>query len=162
MSGRERHAGAWVILDLLLAVALVWLVLPVVSRAYERKQSKRELALVGREAHDLYDALCAYFDRDEGFRPDGADRFVDLRSLRPLRQRGYYRGPINDHLLDSRADAFDAPIGPDATQHFWLEMTLARDPSIRILVSRSDRAPMAGGRWRDGVFVHRDGRLERL
>ena len=39
-------------------------------------------------------------------------------------------------------------------------MTLKRDPSIRLLVARSDDAPLSGGVWLDGVFIYRDGRLE--
>ena len=39
-------------------------------------------------------------------------------------------------------------------------MSLARDPAVRVLVARSDDAPMCGGEWCDGVFVFRNGNLE--
>ncbi len=41
-------------------------------------------------------------------------------------------------------------------------MTVAADPGIRLLVVKSDDAPMGGGEWLDGVYAFREGRLEAL
>lgn len=83
-------------------------------------------------------------------------------TLEPLRRRGYYTGAIGKYLVDGRIDAYDAPDDQGPNHEFWIEMTLASDPSVRILIARSDDAPLGRGTWTDGVFVVRDGRLEAL
>ena len=44
----------------------------------------------------------------------------------------------------------------------WIEMTLASDPDVRVLIATSDDAPLSRGSWTDGVFIVRGGRSERL
>ena len=53
-------------------------------------------------------------------------------------------------------------IGVIAAAVQMLEMTLDRDPEIRLLVARSDDAPASGGSWVDGVFLVRGGVLKPL
>ena len=67
---------------------------------------------------------------------------------------------INGVLLNGRIDVYQSPDDQGLNQEFWLEMTLERDPSIRLLVTHSDDAPLSGGVWLDGVFVYRNGKLE--
>jgi hypothetical protein len=91
-----------------------------------------------------------------------AEPGFDEVTLDPLRQGGHYAGLVNSKLLDGRIDAYDSPDETGENAEYWLEMTLARDPSIRFVVARSDDAPLGGGRWLDGAFIYRDGSLERL
>ena len=37
-------------------------------------------------------------------------------------------------------------------------MTLEADPNVRLLVVKSDDAPMSGGKWLDGVYLFRNAR----
>ena len=41
-------------------------------------------------------------------------------------------------------------------------MTLKRDPGIRLVIARSDDAPIADGEWLDGAYLYRGGRLEKI
>ena len=79
-----------------------------------------------------------------------------------LARRGYYVGRVRGLLAGARADAYDSPDDRGPNREFWMEMTLASDPSVRFVIARSDDAPMGGGTWLDGAYVFRTGRLERL
>jgi hypothetical protein len=94
---------------------------------------------------------------------------ASIRTSTPVRRstpsrssRGYYHGAIDAFLLNGRVDGYDAPDDQGPDHEFWMEMTLASDPSVRILIARSDNAPSSRGTWIDGVFVWRDGKLEQL
>ena len=84
-----------------------------------------------------------------------SDEF-DLASLEPLVDMGYYTGKVTTRLDGDQADAYDAP---DGNKEFWLEMTLANNPSVRFLVADSDDAPLSGGDSLDGIFLFLDGKL---
>ena len=77
-----------------------------------------------------------------------------------MSNRGYYRGPLRTYLVNGKVDAYDSPDDRGLNREFWVEMTLRADPSIRVLVARSDDAPLGGGAWREGVFVIRNGETE--
>ena len=79
-----------------------------------------------------------------------------------MTKRGYYRGLLLKRMRGNRADAYDSPDDQGRNREFWIEMTLAQDPSIRILIAKSDDAPLSGGRWVEGAFIYRDGDLEPL
>jgi len=149
-------------IDLLLVLALIATVVPLVLSAVNKSNVRAELEVVDREALQLYQAFLSFYERNgeypKAFGVDG----VDPATLNPLQRRGYYDGPLLARLLDERVDAYDSPDDRGRNQEFWLEMTLARDPAVRYVVARSDNAPLAGGKWLDGVYVRRGRRLEAL
>ena len=108
------------------------------------------------------DGLVLYDLQDEQARTEAERPFPFLETLDPLARRGYYRGVMLAKLTNNRADAYDSPDDKGRNREFWLEMTLAMDPSVRILVAKSDDAPLSGGRWVEGVFIYRNGELEPL
>ena len=114
------------------------------------------------EARSLYDGFRRYHARNRAFpEATGASPFcTDI--VETLRRSGYYTGRIAEYLVDHRVDAYDAPRDEGGRREYWVEMTLAHDPAIRILVARSDDAPLGRGRWMDGVFLLRDGKVEPL
>ena len=158
---RESTRSGRVLVDLLLLAAILLAGWPLLTAAVDSSRRRADLELVQAEAHVLYDALDRFYERNQAF-PDSSDEpQFDLASLDPLRRRGYYEGWITSRLRGQAVDGYDAPDDRGEDQEFWLEMTLDSDPSVRIVVARSDDAPSTGGTWRDGVFVYRDGRLTR-
>ena len=148
--------------DAALIVAIVFLGQQVVDTAIARADKQASIDSLTREARSLYAALDRYFEDNRAYPSEHAEPRFDLATLEPLRQRGYYRGAINHHLLRKRIDAYESPDDRGTNREYWLEMTLAADPSVRLLVCRSDDAPLGGGDWLDGVFILRDGALEAL
>jgi hypothetical protein len=158
----QKLLKARTILDAVLAAITVLLLSHVLIVAFEVADRKATIRRVTAEAQTIYDAFALYYDRNGEF-PDDADKSrFDRVSLDPLRRRGYYRGSIDYLLIDRKADGYDSPDDRGANQEFWLEMTLAGDPRVRLLVVRSDDAPLGGGQWRDGAFIVRKGQLEPL
>ena len=146
-------------LDAILALALVYVLYLIGSAALARAGSRTELRVLTAEARTLYDALGRYNERNHGYPTTHGESPFDLQTLDPLRKRGYYRGPLTSYLIDRRVDAYESPDDEGPNREFWIEMSLRSDPSIRILVARSNDAPLGGGMWREGVFVFRNGAL---
>jgi len=115
---------------------------------------------VEREARALNDAFDAFRRRTGAF-PDGRgeDRF-DPATLDPLRVRGYYDGPLLEHLAGGRVDGYDSPDDRGTGREFWVEMTLDGDSASRWIIAHSDDAPSGGGVWLEGVYAWRHGRWE--
>lgn len=161
-AGKKKRGALVTIVDLALAAAAGYLVWAMLGTALERANIDSDLRIVTKEARDLYDAFQAFNERNEGYPADYAGRVFDPTTLDPLRKRGYYRGHIEARLNGERIDAYGSPDDRGLNQEFWLEMSLARDPRIRVLIARSDDAPLGAGEWREGVYVFRGGKLRAL
>lgn len=157
-AARAARAG----FDLLLALALLYVVSLLVASAIDTANRNAEMRIVRSEAHALYDAFQHYFDRNHSYPNAYLDPRFELDTLDPLQKRGYYRGTLAASLSGHRPDAYDSPDDEGTNREFWLEMSLESDPAVRVVVARSDDAPLGGGKWLDGVFLYRDGVLEPL
>lgn len=157
MTARARTA-----MNLVLFAVLVVLCVPIAAPAMRASKRREQVAAVAPEARALYEAFRTYRDRNGVF-PDvhGTPPF-DAATFEPLRRRGYYHGSIGNFLLGGRIDAYDAPDDKGTDHEFWMEMTLAADPGVRILIASSNSAPLGRGKWTDGVFVVCDGTMVRL
>jgi hypothetical protein len=146
--------------DVVLAVATLVMLALIAQAGLAASERRAALASAVAEARSLHEALERYRERNGAYPGTWIEPRFDPRTLAPLSSRGYYRGTLTSHLLDRSIDAYDSPDEQRPNGEYWLEMTLAADPSIRILVARSDDAPLGGGQWREGVYVYRDGALE--
>jgi len=148
--------------DLILLLAWIAVAVPLAVIAVHSAEVRADREIVEREARRLYKGFSEFRARMGEYPNAYAEMRFEPDSLDPLRRRGYYDGPLTSKLLRQRVDAYDSPDDRGLNQEFWVEMTLASDPSIRYVVARSDGAPLGGGSWLDGVYVLRDGRLEQL
>ena len=153
---------SWILLDLILLGAVLSMSGQIATPMVERGRRRSELRMVALEAHALYDAFQRYYAINHAYPDAIGDPGFDLATQEPLRRRGYYLGSIAKHLMEGRIDAYDSPSDQGSNREFWLEMTLMADPSTRLLVTRSDGAPLGRGEWRDGVFVVHGGKIEPL
>lgn len=158
---RANRIGS-ALFEALLLIAIICVLSLIVAPAIRSSQVKADLRVMEIEANTLYEAFEAYYEQHRAYPNAYAHPGLEPDTLDPLSMRGYYKGHIIKLLLNRRIDAYDSPDDQGNNREFWVEMTLASDPSIRFLVARSDDAPLGGGRWRDGVFIHRGGVLEHL
>ncbi len=156
-SAEDARASS-TILDSFLFVALVSLCVAIFASALGSAKAREELRVASVEARDLREAFRRYHERNDAYPDTELDKGSDM--FESLRRRGYYSGELAKLLPDGKVDAYDTPRNEGQGREFWVEMTLASDPSIRMLVARSDDAPLAHGTWTDGAFVLRDGKLE--
>lgn len=161
---RRGRVSRWArgVLDLVLLGGLLYVGSLLVASAVEAAQRREQLRLLKSEARVLYRAFNEYHERNRAYPGAYVDPVFDVKTLDPLQRRGYYRGTILSDLYRHQADAYDSPDDQGQNREFWLEMSLASDPTIRVLVANSDDAPLGGGKWLDGVYVYRDGALERF
>jgi hypothetical protein len=151
-----------VLLDLFLLGVFAVLCVLIARDGLESVRERDRIRAVYAEAKKLYEGFRRYHERNRAYpHPDVEPRF-ETDTLEPLRRRGYYRGELATYLVEGRIDAYDSPDDRGAGREFWAEMTLASDPNVRILVARSDDAPLSRGKWMDGVFVLRGGKVEPL
>lgn len=159
MTQSSRHRWS-TRLNLLLTFCLAGVVGLSLVQATRQANLEGDLRIARKEATDLYQALQAYHERHGSYPNSHAEPRIDEGTLDPLRRRGYYTGQISGVLLNGRIDAYHSPDDQGLNQEYWVEMTLERDPSVRLLVAHSDDAPLSGGDWKEGVFIYRNGRLE--
>jgi len=150
-----RSALDWFLLTAVLYVAIL-LTLAASSAANLKAQQR----IVRAEAHELFRSFEAYHERNHSYPNAYAEPRFDVTTLDPLTKRGYYRGNLLVNLRNHRIDAYGSPDDRGPNREFWVEMSLKDDPRVRVVVARSDDAPLGGGKWLDGVFVFRDGVLE--
>ena len=147
-------------IDAILMLSIVFIGGLTIRSATDSARRQAELKYAVSEARTLYASFTRYHERNQVYPNAYAAPRFDLETLDPLRRKGYYDGGILSVLQSGRVDAYESPDDSGLNQEFWVEMTFAGDPSIRILVARSDDAPLSGGDWVEGVFVYRDGTQE--
>ena len=160
MGSKEKGSAVRTMLNLVLLATFMTFAGLLLAEGVESANMTADLKLVAREADELYAAFESYFERHLEYPNAYAGNVFELETLDPLAKRGYYRGVLLAKMRGARADAYDSPDDKGRNREFWVEMTLAQDPSIRILVAKSDDAPLSGGRWVEGAFIFRDGDLE--
>ena len=145
------------LLELLMVVGIIGVLaaiaIPILREAVVKAQV-RAVVSEGRTVHTAFKTY--YLDHDQY--PDqgaGAGTF-DLASFDPLTSGGYYEGAVGQRLVNRQPDAYGAP---DASQEFYLEMTLKIDTTKRFLVADSDDSPLGGGASKayDGVYAFDNG-----
>lgn len=147
-------------IDLILLLSIVFIGGLTIRSGLDSARTRAELKYAVAEAQSLYDGLARYHEINHVYPSTYATPRFETDTFEPLRRKGYYDGGIVSVLQAGRVDAYDSPDDQGLNHEFWIEMTLAGDPSVRLLVARSDDAPLSGGDWADGVFVYRDGELE--
>jgi prepilin-type N-terminal cleavage/methylation domain-containing protein len=147
------------LLELLIVVATIMTLasmgIPVMRSAMLRAQ-------VGAAAADAKAIHVAFkrFYVDNNMYPNATSApAFSVTSFEPLVTEGYYDGAVRGKLLDGHADAYDSPDDEGNNQEFWLEMTLASDPTIRFVVADSNDAPLAGGEDLDGIYMYQNGTM---
>lgn len=150
-----------IVLNLILFVAWIAATGALVLSLTDASQLRADREALERDAREVYQAFEVYHRRHGEFPDPESDPNCRPGTLDPLRRRGYYDGVLTRRLLEGRIDGYGAPDDRGQNQEFWVELTLASDPTVRYLVARSDDAPLGGGTWHDGVYALRNGRLER-
>jgi prepilin-type N-terminal cleavage/methylation domain-containing protein len=139
------------IVTLILAV-LSMIAIPLMLDALNRAR----VSSLATDARAVYLAFQQYYV-DASFYPDSGTFALD--TFEPLVSQGYYTGTVGGLLVAGQADGYDSP---DSGAEFWLEMSLASNPSVRFLVAHSDDAPLGSGDYHDGIYYFYDGVLTQI
>jgi len=150
------------LVELLVVVAIIAVLMGITLPMMQSALLRAHVGAMSNDARVIHTAFKQYF-LDYDMYPNSVDSpAFELDTFDPLVSDGYYSGPIAERLEHGQADAYDSPDDRGVNQEFWIEMTLAFDPTVRFLVSDSDNAPLAGGVYMDGVFLYKNGVLHPL
>ncbi len=141
------------LLELLIVVAIIGILAAIAIPAMSSYAKKAHYAAALAECREVYTAFTGYHI-DNGMYPyDSSNPKFDLATFFPLD----YSGAITQRLVGQKADDFKSPDDGGLNQEFWLQMTLAEDPSVQFLIAHSDDAALEPGVWLRGVYVYRNG-----
>ena len=150
------------LIELLVVVAIIAIVSMIAAATMRDALVRSHIGAAATDAHAIYVAF-KRFHIDNHMYPNASSApAFELDTFDPLVSMGYYDGRLTSRLLNQQADGYDSPDDQGTNREFWLEFTLAYDPTVRFLVADSDDAPLGGGAYFDGIYLFREGVLTPL
>jgi prepilin-type N-terminal cleavage/methylation domain-containing protein len=148
------------LVELLITLAIVAVISAIALPMYKEAVLRAHISAGVSDAHSLQMAFKRYHVDHSAYPDDGP---FDLATFEPLVGLGYYDGRVGSRLLNDQADGYGSPDDLGTNQEYWLEFSLAYDPTVRFLVADSDNAPLGGGGGHyDGIFLFKNGVLKPL
>ena len=158
---RAAKNRGFTIIELLVVVAIIAIIVAIAIPLLQDAMLRANISAAAADGQALHTAF-KRFHVDNSMYPYALSApAFELDTFEPLMNMGYYSGTPGARMLGDRADSFDSPDDEGLNQEYWLEFTLAYDPTVRFVVADSDNAPLAGGQYIDGVYVYRYGVLSR-
>jgi prepilin-type N-terminal cleavage/methylation domain-containing protein len=150
------------LLELLVVVAIIAVLTAIAIPLMRDAIVRAHISAAATDAKAIYVAFKRHHMDTSMYPYASNEPAFQLDTFEPLVSMGYYDGRLTSRLVGNTADAYDSPDDNGVNQEFWLEVSLAYDPTVRFLISDSDDAPLAGGRYMDGIFLFRNGVLTPL
>ena len=155
-------AKGFSLLELLVVVAIIGVLMAIAIPLMQSAMLRAHVGAMASNSRVIFNAFQRY-RIDFNMYPNSVNPpAFELDTFEPLVSLDYYDGHVLSKLEAGQADGFDSPDDEGINQEFWLEMTLAYDPSVRFLVVDSDNAPLAGGAHLAGVYLYKNGVLHSL
>lgn len=150
------------LIELLIVVAIIGILASVAIPMMKVALLRSHVNAVATDAKVLHTAFKRHYMDHNKYPNAVSSPAFELDTFEPLVGLEYYRGSMAAKLSGNQADGYDSPDDRGPNQEFWIEMTLAHDPTVRFLVVDSDNAPLGGGDDLDGVYVYQNGVLTEL
>lgn len=145
------------LIEVLIVLAIIAILAAIAIPMMHDAILKAHISAAATDAKAIYVAFKRYH-MDMSMYPNASTNpSFQLDTFEPLVSMMYYDGRIATRLLNDRADGYDSPDDQGQNQEFWLEFSLAYDPTVRFLVADSDDAPLSGGVYYDGFYLFRNG-----
>ncbi len=159
---RGAARRGFTLIELLIVVAIIAIIAAIAIPVFQEAMLRAHISAAAADGQALYTAF-KRFHVDNNMYPFAVTApAFELDTFEPLVSMEYYTGTPGTRMLGEQIDSFDSPDDEGVNQEFWVEFSLAFDPTIRFVVADSDNAPLAGGQYIDGVYIYRDGVLSRL
>ncbi|MCH7891372.1 MAG: ABC transporter permease subunit, partial [Gemmatimonadetes bacterium] len=144
---------------LILGLLIVAILAGIAGVQFRGIQVKAHLASVVADGRILFHGLEEFYTVNYRYPNATSNPAFNLVTFEPLRTLVGYQGSINARLLNGQADAYDSPDDQGPNQEWWVQMSLAIDPSFQVVIAVSDNVPLNPGVWMQGVYTFEDGVL---
>ncbi len=155
-------AKGFSLLELLVVVAIIGVLMAITVPLMQSAMLRAHVGSMAVNSRIIFNAFQRYYIDFNMYPNSSNPPAFELDTFEPLVNLNYYDGHVLTKLASEQADGFDSPDDEGINQEFWLEMTLAFDPTVRFLVVDSDNAPLSGGDDMAGVFLYKNGVLHSL
>jgi len=157
-----RNQKGFSLVELLIVVATIAVLVAIAIPLMRDAILRAHISAAATDAKALHVAFKRFHMDHSQYPNANTDPSFQVDSFEPLVSLGYYDGRVGSRLLNKQADAYDSPDDNGRNQEFWLEISLAYDPTVRFLIADSDDAPLGGGGYFDGIYMFKDGALAPL
>ncbi len=155
-------AKGFSLLELLVVTAIIGVLMAIAIPLMQSAMLRAHVGVMASNSLIIFNAFQRYYIDFNMYPNSSAAPAFELDTFEPLIDLEYYDGQVLPKLANGQADGFDSPDDEGINQEFWLEMTLAYDPSVRFLIVDSDNAPLSGGNHMAGIFLYKNGVLRSL
>lgn len=145
------------LIEVLIVVAVIAILASIALPMMKDAMLRAHIAAAAVDAKALHVAFKRYHMDSSIYPNEAAPPAFQLDSFEPLVSLDLYDGRVGSRLHNGQADGYASPDDQGTNQEFWLEFSLAHDPTVRFLVSDSDNAPLSGGKYYDGIYLFRNG-----
>jgi len=147
------------LIEVLIVVAIIAILMAIVMPMMRVAILRAHISSAATDARSIHMAFKRYAVDNNAYPDEGA---VDLASFEPLVAGKYYDGRVGSRLVNDQADAYGAPDDGGQNQEFWMEISLAYEPTVRFVIADSDDSPLSGGTMIDGIALYKNGVLTPL
>ena len=149
---RTRQAG-YSLIELMIVLVIAGVIMAIAIPMMREALVRAMIGAAAAEARTIHGAMKRYAIDNSAY-PNVSG--FNLTTMEPLVSLGYYDGRLIPRVQGGTLDGYDSPSNQG---EYWLEFTLRKEPTVRFMVGDSDDAPLAGGTFRDGIVLYRNGVL---
>ncbi len=156
-TANPRNKRGFTLIELMIVTVIVAILAGLAGVQFRGVQVKAHLASVVADGRILFHGLEEFYTLNYAYPNASSNPAFNLVTFEPLRSLVGYQGSINARLVNGQADAYDSPDDQGENQEWWVQLSLAIEPSIQVVIAVSDNVALNPGVWMEGVYTFENG-----
>ena len=158
-AANPRKERGFTLIEVMVVTVIIAILAGIAGVQMRGVQVRAHLASVVADGSILFHGLEEFYALNYMYPNASSNPAFDLVTFEPLRTMIGYQGSINARLVNGQADAYDSPDDQGSNQEWWVQLSLAIDPSFQVVIAVSDNVPLLDGTWLQGVYTFENGTL---